>query len=219
MPGGNTANTLPPMRSRSLSVQGFRRKLAQSKENGVRTETNWKPANAEERLTRMEALDEIRQLAHRYALAVDSRDIEGLVALFVSNVRVGRNKSGRAALAEWYGRSLERFGATIHFVGNHVIDVLSPDSASGVVTCRDELETGGEWQVGMIQYWDEYCREDGQWFFRRRKLHRWYLADALTRPGWGVGVNADDAVIRTSQLPDAWPSWDAFWAARAHTPR
>jgi SnoaL-like domain len=188
-------------------------------EKCVRIVSDWKPANAEERLARMEAIDEIRQLPHRYGLAVDSRDLEALAALFVSDVRVGKDLTGRAALAEWYGRSLERYGATIHFVGNHTIDVLTPDSASGVVYCRDELEVGGEWHIGMIQYWDDYRREDGQWFFRRRKLHRWYMADALTRPGWGVGVNADPNVIRTPQLPDAWPSWDSFWNARGRSPR
>jgi hypothetical protein len=185
----------------------------------VRIDSDWKPATAEERLARLEALDEIRQLPHRYGLAVDTRDLDDLAALFVSDVRVGKDMTGRTALAEWYGRSLERYGATIHFVGNHVIDVLSPDSASGVVTCRDELEVGGEWHVGMIQYWDDYRREEGQWLFQRRKLHRWYLVDALTRPGWSLGVNADEKTIRTPQLPDAWPSWDRFWNARARLPR
>ena len=36
------------------------------------------------------ARDEIRQLAYRYALAVDSRDIDLLVSLFVPDVKVGR---------------------------------------------------------------------------------------------------------------------------------
>jgi hypothetical protein len=188
-------------------------------EDDVRIDKDWKPATADERLARLEAIDEIRQLPHRYGLAVDTRDLDALASLFVSDVRVGRDQTGRAALAEWYGRSLERFGVSIHFVGNHVIDVLSPDSASGVVTCRDELEVGGEWHIGMIQYWDDYRREDGQWLFRRRKLHRWYLVDALTRPGWSAGVNADAETIRTPLLPDAWPSWDRFWNARGRSPR
>lgn len=185
----------------------------------MRFETDWKPADFEERLARLEALDEIRQLAHRYALAVDSRDLRALALLFVKDVRVGRDEHGREALAKWYGASLERYGVTIHFVANHVIDILSPIAASGVVTCRDELEVAGEWHVGMIQYWDDYRREDGQWLFRRRNLHRWYLVDALTRPGWGAGVNLDEKTIRTPQLPDAWPSWAAFWTERGKSPR
>jgi hypothetical protein len=185
----------------------------------VTAEKKWQPATAEERLLRLEAIDDIRQLAHRYGLAVDTRNMSDLADLFVSDVRVGREETGRTALAAWYARSLERFGTSIHFIGNHVIDILSPDTASGVVTCRDELEVGGEWQVGMIQYWDQYRRENGQWLFQRRKLHRWYLVDALVRPGWGLGVNADDVSLRTPQLPDAWPSWNEYWAGRNKTPR
>ena len=46
-------------------------------------------------LERVVARDEIRQLACRYALAIDSRDIDSLVSLFVPDVRVGRHASGR----------------------------------------------------------------------------------------------------------------------------
>ena len=49
-------------------------------------------------LDRLIARDEIRQLAYRYALAVDSRDIDTLVDLFVPDVQVGRDASGREAL-------------------------------------------------------------------------------------------------------------------------
>ena len=43
-----------------------------------------------EDLERLLACEEIRQLAYRYALATDSRDIDALVDLFVEDVRVGR---------------------------------------------------------------------------------------------------------------------------------
>jgi hypothetical protein len=180
---------------------------------------DWKPESLEEKIDRLDALDQIRQLASRYALAVDTRNLDDLVALFVEDVRVGKDLSGRPALREWYGRSLARFGNSIHFIGNHVIDVLSPDEAKGVVTCHDELEFGGEWQVGMIQYWDEYSRRDGRWHFKRRKLHRWYLVDALKRPGHSAGVNEDPGSLITPLLPDAWPSWGEFWNEMGKTPR
>jgi hypothetical protein len=44
----------------------------------------------QERIDRLEALDQIRQLASRYALAVDNRDMDDLAALFVEDVRVER---------------------------------------------------------------------------------------------------------------------------------
>jgi ketosteroid isomerase-like protein len=189
-------------------------------ENAGRAEkTEWHPVDIEERMERLEALDQIRQLASRYALAVDTRDMDTLAALFVEDVRVGRDERGREAIKKWYGRSLERYGTTIHFVGNHVIDFLSADEATGVVTCHDELEMNGEWHLGKIQYWDQYVRRDGAWYFQRRKLQRWYLADTSTRPGHGVGVNVDAGSLKVGQLPDIWPSWDEFWAARGKSPR
>ena len=67
----------------------------------------------------------------------------------------------------------------------------------------------GLWQVGVLQYWDRYVRIDGEWFFERRKFHRYYIVDALERPRAGAGLDHDP--LTTTQLPEAWPSWGAFW--------
>src|SRR5262245_26161660 len=110
----------------------------------------WQPQNTEERLDRMESLAQIRQLPYRYALAVDSLDLESLVALFVPDVRVVRDASGRDALKAWFAEQLSGPRTSVHFVGNHVIDFDGPDEAQGIVYCRDELERpdSGEWHIG-----------------------------------------------------------------------
>ena len=41
----------------------------------------WQPTTVEERLDRMESLAAIRQLAFRYALCLDTRDMDALVLL------------------------------------------------------------------------------------------------------------------------------------------
>ena len=110
------------------------------------------------RLDRLDAYQQIRQLPHRYGLALDTRNIDDLVALFIDDVQVGRDNWGRAALREWFVRSFSKFQTSIHFVGNHVIDLDDEDHAHGVVYCRDEIDRPGEWMVGMIQYWDTYER-------------------------------------------------------------
>ena len=51
------------------------------------------PDKAVEQLLAYEA---IRQLAARYALALDSRNLDDLVALFVSDVAVGGSATGAA---------------------------------------------------------------------------------------------------------------------------
>src|SRR3954447_23993242 len=68
----------------------------------------WEPATVDERLDRLESLAAIRQLPYRYAVAVDSRDIEMLVDLFVPDVRVGTEASGREALKGWYTATLNK---------------------------------------------------------------------------------------------------------------
>jgi|SRR5579859_1082999 len=180
----------------------------------------WTPVGLEERLDRMESLAAIRQLPYRYALAVDSRDMASLAALFAPDVRVGRDASGRDAIESWFAQILRRPRASVHFVGNHVIDFDDADHAHGVVYCHDELEQPltGEWQMGKLQYWDQYVRVDGEWCFARRRFHRWYLVDALERPEAGAGL--EDAAegrdpLTARPLPESFPTWEPYWA-QAH---
>ncbi len=173
----------------------------------------WTPETVEERLDRMESLAEIRQLPYRYALCLDSRDIDTMVTLFVPDVRVGRDATGRAALHRWFTETMRVMRTSIHFIGNHVVDFDDADHARGIVYCRDELEwpDRGEWENGTIQYHDTYVRVDGEWCFQRRRFNRWYMVDALTRPAKGAGVGGGKDALGTGQLPDIFPTWQAFW--------
>jgi ketosteroid isomerase-like protein len=123
------------------------------------------------------AYEEIRQLAYRYALATDSRDIESLVGLFVDDVRVGRDAVGRDALRQSFTRQLRAVGVTILQVSNHVIDFDDDDHAHGVVYCRGEIQDGDRWIVQTILYEDTYERRDSRWYFVRRKHLLWYGAE------------------------------------------
>lgn len=173
----------------------------------------WQPTTLDERLDRMESLAAIQQLAQRYGLALDSRNMDDMVALFVPDVRVGRGETGREALKEWFTRTMSQYGASVHFVGNHVVDFDDADHAHGIVYCHDELErTETErWEQGKLQYWDTYVRVDGEWCFERRQFHRWYIVDALERPARGAGNEDTASVLTTSALPEAFPSWSKFW--------
>src|SRR5262249_22960899 len=95
-------------------------------------------------VARLLAHEQIRQLAARYAVATDARDLDTLVSLFVDDVRVGRDASGRAALKEFFTQSLRDVGVTILNVGTHLVDLDAddPDRASGVVYCRAEIQDG-----------------------------------------------------------------------------
>jgi hypothetical protein len=182
----------------------------------------WQPTTADERLDRLESLAEIQQLAVRYALALDSRDMDMMVSLFTPDVRVGREERGRDALRAWFVKTLSEPSpsqptlVSVHFVGNHIVDFDDADHARGIVYCHDELgRPNGGWDEGMLQYWDTYVRVDSpegrEWCFDRRKFLRWYMVDALERPAHGAGVGADHDALTTSQLPDAFESWQRFW--------
>ncbi len=175
------------------------------------TVPEWGSGSVAERLDRLEALEQIRLLASRYALCLDTRNIDDMVQLFVEDVRVGAKETGRPALRKWFVASFSRFKSSIHQGMNHIIDIDDADHAHGVVYCRDELDRDGKWVNGVIQYWDAYERRGGKWYFKRRKLMRWYMVDALTRPAHGLDVHRGQAGLQVGQLPEAWATWDRFW--------
>ena len=178
-------------------------------------ENAWRPRTLEEKVDHVESLDQIRQLAHRYALALDTRNMDDMVELFPPDVQVGRDAKGRDALRAWFVETLSEFRTSVHFVGNHVIDFEDADHASGVVYCRDELERSEGWDYGYLQYWDRYERRDGLWYFVRRRFNRWFIVDSLEHPSHGAGVGDGDEALTTGLLPDAWPSWERFWTREA----
>jgi hypothetical protein len=167
----------------------------------------------EARVARLEALEEIRQLASRYALALDSRDVATLASLFVSDVRTGDGGQGREALARWFDPILRPYTTTFHLIGNHVIDFVDGEHATGIVYCRPEHEVGSEWIVMPMQYWDRYEREDGHWYFRSRRPFAFYAADVLAQPLAAPGRFhfPGNPMITKAELPERWETWRTFW--------
>ena len=168
-------------------------------------------------LAQLLARDEIRQLALRYALAIDSRDIDTLVGLFVDDVQVGRNSFGRQALRENFDRQLREVGITILFVGNHLIDFQDEDHATGTVYCKNEAQHGEQWIHQAILYEDAYERRDGRWLFVRRRHLLWYGSGAGENP---LALDPAQWPLRQvgrGTLPEAWPTWKAFWGADTGT--
>jgi hypothetical protein len=152
----------------------------------------------------------IAQLSARYAAAIDSRDIDAWLELFVPDIDCGDRGRGRAALREVIVPVVSRFYRSQHFVHGPVIELDGRDSASGQVYCRAEHEVGDRHIVVAICYFDRYRRLGGRWFFERRRARYWYLADAGQAPsaqGFSAWPEAGEPT-----LPHYWPSWSAFWA-------
>lgn len=167
------------------------------------------------RLDRLESLEHIRQLPARYALALDMRDMDAMVGLFPADVRVGREKSGREALRAYLDETMRvQFDGTSHHVGGHVIEFEDADNARGVVYSKNEHETGAEWVIMQMMYIDDYVRQDGRWYFKRRLPLYWYATDLNKPPIGSRKMRWPGREPYEGGFHKYFPSWEAFWARR-----
>src|SRR5437879_577030 len=155
-------------------------------------------------VARLVAHEEIRQLASRYALAVDSRDLDALMALFVDD--------GRDRLRASFEESLRGVGITILNVGTHAIDLVDDDHATGAVYCKGEIQDGDRWIHQAILYRDVYERRDGRWYFVRRRHELWYGAEVGVNPLTLPPANWPEHHDGIGTVPECWDSWKAFWS-------
>lgn len=161
---------------------------------------------------RLLAYEQIRQLAARYAIATDRRDLDALVSLFVPDVRVGRDSSGRDALRENFAAQLRGIGVSILNLGTHQIDLVDDDHATGYVYCKAEIQDGDRWIHQAIRYDDTYERRDGEWLFVRRKHLLFYGAEVGVNPLTLPPANWPERHDGLGTLPYSDPTWQAFWS-------
>ena len=161
---------------------------------------------------RLWADEQIRQLAAHYAVALDSRDLDALVALFVDDVRVGRQGSGRDALKASFDASLRAIGVSILDVGTHAIDLVDADHATGSVYCHAQIQDGDRWVHQSILYRDTYERRQGVWYFVRRIHELFYGLEAAVNPLEQEPANWPMHHDGRGTVPESWPTWGAFWA-------
>jgi hypothetical protein len=163
------------------------------------------------------ARDQIRQLAERYALAVDGKDIAGLAELFAHDVDNGRYGTGREGVRTFYDNRLRLFHCSMHMVGNHVIDFDGDDRAHGIVYCRahHHMLEPEHWFDLALTYWDTYERHGDHWCFRRRQVKSWYRQE-FGHPEHGtsreVAAPGERGPTRGSGMPEAFGTFEPFWA-------
>jgi ketosteroid isomerase-like protein len=156
----------------------------------------------EARIRRLEDIEAIRNLAVRYALAVDDRDYDALRSMFTEDsclrTRTGPVKGqGREGVSAFLHDSLSGRGPTNHAVHGHQIsvDIGQPETATGVVLCHAEsMRPEGQMIIAM-RYYDTYRRVDGAWQFHERVQSFLYLAEAKDYPG----ILSADQPVRPSK--------------------
>jgi hypothetical protein len=164
------------------------------------------------RIDRIESHLAIQQLPMRYAVAIDARDIDTWLNLFVPDIDCGRHGRGREALRKWIDPAVRTFYRSHHQICGHAIDFIDADHATGKVYCRAEHEDHGKWIVMAICYFDTYERREGHWYFARRQEEHWYSTDVLERPEGPDFQRWAAWAQRKPKLPHLFPTWNAFWA-------
>lgn len=165
------------------------------------------------RIDRIESHQAIQDLVVRYAMAVDRRDVDEWLGMFVDDIDCGRRGKGREALRTFIEPAVRDFYRTCHLITGHVIDSIEGDHATGRVYCRAEHEFGDLWIVMVCVYFDKYERRDGVWYFAGREEDFFYTSDVLERPqdvGFARWPGPAPRHSPPMMLP-RFPSWKTFW--------
>jgi ketosteroid isomerase-like protein len=160
-------------------------------------------------LDQLLAYEEIRQLANRYALAVNMRDLDALVELFVEDVDVGQGRAGREALAELFRLRMGDAEVDVLEVTTHVINLVDQDHATGTVYSRCEMGGPGRWARQSIAYEDTYQRCADRWYFVNRAHLLFYGVDVPERPLDQSPARWPHSTVGRGTVPYDWPSWQA----------
>jgi uncharacterized protein (TIGR02246 family) len=134
-------------------------------------------------IRRLLDLEEIRDLARRYAHCVWQRDAAGASAVFADDGEMDTGDRpplvGRAAIRAVYEEVFrtQPFRPMLH---NHVIE-LDGDSATGTVYLDVRATMDGVDKVGLGFYQDRYVRTAEGWKIRARLLKLQSFVDADER--------------------------------------
>jgi hypothetical protein len=127
----------------------------------------------------------IRELVEAYAHCADRRDAQGQMALFTVDTHfvVYMNAKDPVPSQELHScdelapifDDLNKYVATMHFVGQSTIFTLTDDKAAGETYCiAHHLKVEGEkrrLRVAYLRYDDTFVKADGAWLFAERRLY------------------------------------------------
>jgi len=172
-----------------------------------------------DRLSRLEAFEDIRNLVSRYNFAVDDRDLKSLAACFADNAQFRSvdgvlSATGREAIMARFDGRFSALGVGAHYTHDHLIDVDSERTATGRVSAHAELIRLGRPMIVSLRYEDRYINEAGRWVFGDRLLSFFYYLDTadyldgLTRRDQ---MRAYDSPA-PADFPEGLESWKQYYA-------
>jgi SnoaL-like protein len=127
----------------------------------------------------------IRELVEAYSHCADRRDAKGQMALFTPDTHfvVYMNAKDPNPTQELHSRDalapvfddLNRYAATMHFLGQSTILTLSSDRGTGEVYCMaHHLTVEGpkrRLMIAALRYADTYVKTNGVWLYSERLLY------------------------------------------------
>jgi uncharacterized protein (TIGR02246 family) len=142
----------------------------------------------DQRIARLEAESEIRQLIARYSFAIDDHDLSATLALFTTDAVLGTvdgalGAQGMDGLSDYFRMRFAATGPANHVTHDIAIDVLNADEACGRVSAHSELWRDGKMVVTAFRYADRYRREEGGWRFAERLVSYLYYVPVDAYPG------------------------------------
>ena len=135
----------------------------------------------------------IRELVEAYAHCADRRDAKGQMSLFTEDThfvvymdskdpRPSQELHSRDALAPVFAE-LNRYDATMHFIGQSTLVTLAPDKGTGVTYClAHHFTVEGEHRrlmIAALRYLDRFVKVDGAWLFAERRLYVDWLEERV----------------------------------------
>jgi len=138
-------------------------------------------------LSPQEAADRlaIRELIEAYAHCADRREAKAQMALFTPDTHFvvymdakastpSQELHAREALAPVFA-DLNKYAATMHFIGQSTISSLTADRATGEAYCMAHhltVDDGkGTLMIAALRYYDTFVKADGAWLFAERLLY------------------------------------------------
>ena len=144
-------------------------------------------ATLEERLARVEDRLALRELASRYNIAIDNRDLDTVGALFTEQAFFGSadgamGATGPKAIVEQFKLRFSVLGASNHFTHDQLINFESPQRATGLVASHAEVWRNEQAMITALRYADVYEKQNGVWRFAERKLSFMYYLSLADYP-------------------------------------
>jgi hypothetical protein len=127
----------------------------------------------------------IRELVEAYAHCADRRDTKGQMALFTPDTHFvvymnardtnpSQELHSREALAPVFA-DLNKYAATMHFVGQSTILSLTAEKGTGEAYCLAHHLTiedaKQKLMIAALRYYDTFVKMDGAWLFAERLLY------------------------------------------------